>query len=212
MNVYRSLALSFALTTMVNAAVIRNTTVRTHLLGSLDLPSFDTFDLNGDGTDEFLVGSLVRQGPTAVSLVRAPVTTEFFREVQNNIPSQFVALPIGSILGPDSANVSQSFLPLSVNGRVLTSRPSGEPDDGELVGLTAALGFRFEDEGNTHYGYVLITNATGEGLTVLETAWEDQPDSPIMVIPEPSTMLLSLTGLMTIIRKRTRTKIVPQYS
>ena len=187
---------------LVRAAIIRDVTTRSHGAGT-ESPFFDSFDLDEDGNYEFLMGIGGASGPSTISGLIAPTTTAFFREVNDGFPSRVIPLPIGSSVGPQEITLNRNFFSLPKDGRlILTSRFSGEPDDGPFVGLTAALGFRFEKEGSTHYGYALITNASAGGLTVLETAWEDEPDTAITVIPEPTTLSCLLFSVFALTRRK----------
>ncbi len=74
-------------------------------------------------------------------------------------------------------------------------------------GTTAHAGLRFEIDGATHYGWVLINEVDpNNGLLgaafVVEYAYETEPDTPI-VIPEPSTVgLLGVGALALWLRRR----------
>ncbi len=83
-------------------------------------------------------------------------------------------------------------------------------------GTTAHAGLRFEIDGETHYGWVLINEVDPDpendpsfkptGLVgaafVVEYAYETEPDTPI-VIPEPSTVgLLGVGALALWLRRR----------
>ncbi|MGC6458519.1 MAG: PEP-CTERM sorting domain-containing protein [Akkermansiaceae bacterium] len=80
------------------------------------------------------------------------------------------------------------------------------PREGNFVGETAYLGFRFEGEQGTHYGYALFTDTFSKGTTILATAWESEPDTPIIAgaIPEPSSALLAIIGTLLGISRRKR--------
>ena len=88
--------------------------------------------------------------------------------------------------------------------------PSNYPGEGNFVGETAYLGFRFEGEEGTHYGYALFTDTFSKGTTILATAWESEPNTSIIAgaIPEPSSVLLvGIAGLLGITRRKRRDEV-----
>jgi hypothetical protein len=67
------------------------------------------------------------------------------------------------------------------------------------------LGFEFEIEGAQHYGYFDISSFPGSfGAALNGWAYESEPGRAITTafIPEPSTGLLSVLGLVAIMRRR----------
>ena len=197
-NIYFALA-TVTLFSAAHAAVIRDTTVQSN----------SQFDLDGDGELEFSIGG--RPGAGAIiSTITAPLTTQFCSEFVFGEYSRLFPVSTGMFIGPDSAGTIIGTDPVTfVKDFVvpefplaMTTRSQGEPDDGVFVGRTAALGFRFQRDGNTHYGYALLTDVTATAMTVLETAWEDQPDTAIRVIPEPSTVVLSMSAIWLGLRRK----------
>lgn len=71
----------------------------------------------------------------------------------------------------------------------------GEGDFGAKEGF---LGFRFEGDEGTHYGYVEIRGHESSRFTLLSYAWESTPETAIITgaIPEPSNSLLLVLASM----------------
>ena len=77
-------------------------------------------------------------------------------------------------------------------------------------GGTGFVGFRFENNSNTYYGWArLDINPGGLDGEVIDFAYEDSPNTPIAtgVIPEPSSLSLLALGTvgLTALRRRRRT-------
>ncbi len=69
----------------------------------------------------------------------------------------------------------------------------------------AYIGLQFDIDGNTHYGWVNLVVPTGNSGHVLGFAYEDEPDTPIRIIPEPSTLgLFGLAALALALSRRSQ--------
>lgn len=66
------------------------------------------------------------------------------------------------------------------------------------------LGFEFEIENEEHFGYLDISTLPGGGIFVNGWAYESEPGRAITtaLVPEPSSMMLSLLGLVTLLRRK----------
>ena len=67
------------------------------------------------------------------------------------------------------------------------------------------LGFEFEIEGEEHYGYLDISSFPGSFGAILNGwAYESEPGKAITtaLVPEPSSMMLSLLGLAALLRRK----------
>ncbi len=185
-----------------------------------------SMDLDGNGTEDFrFVGDPI--SGYGVNLECAPgnaAWADSFDDISNT--ALLIPLPPGAVVGEtvsgypratvadhwrgDSSTVNNYILSLTI--------PPAPPilSSGLFqFGTTAHAGLRFEIDGETHYGWVLIEDVdpnpenspnTFTGLLgavfVVEYAYETEPDTPI-VIPEPSTIgLLGVGALALWLRRR----------
>ena len=112
-------------------------------------------------------------------------------------------------LAPDG---TQSVGPTPTTGTFTTGfGGSGFTDDhlgtgaGQFEpGVKGFLGFSVQISGQTHYGYFDVTLTNNGPGTINGWAYESTPNTPIIVIPEPSTGLLALASLTLLTLRRRR--------
>ncbi len=181
-----------------------------------------SMDLDGNGTEDFrfrAVPSGIRlecaAGSAAWALPPRP-------DALDNI-SWLFPLNKGDSVGPTVLGYSEDFgewrnEDVYVSGYfqhlLLPPFPFPEPVGLYRNGTTAYAGLRFEIDGATHYGRVLIDEIDPNPLNpysptqpigaafVVQFAYEMEPDTPIQ-IPEPSTVgLLGGAALILLLRRR----------
>lgn len=136
------------------------------------------------------------------------------------VPMQYDE-PIASILGP-TANPRASLFPSPQSWFAITGYfqlSHGFNDSGNITGgpwhpfedaygEDAYLGFEFQGDGGTHYGWIRIHEFAGLGGFFREYAYEDTPGMGIRAgqIPEPSTWAF-IVGGVTLAALRRRRKL-----
>jgi len=127
---------------------------------------------------------------------------------------------IGSILGP-TANPRASLFPsdqawfeltgysqlshIFNDGGNVTGGP-WHPENDAAYGEDAYLGFEFQGDDGTHYGWLRIHEFAGVGGFFREYAYNDTPGENILAgqIPEPSTTVLLIGGFAFVVGRRRR--------
>jgi hypothetical protein len=179
-------------------------------------PFTKTFDFDGNGTTdlEFLAGVDVFG-----FYVLAPPTTRIVHVSLFGVLPMYPGEEIGSILGQTS-NPRASLFSADPVWTHLTGPArlsfifSGDgnqiggpwhPFD-DAFGEDAFLGFEFQAEDGTHYGWIRIHEFAGVGGFFREYAYNDIPGASILAgqIPEPSTTALLIGGLVHVIARRRR--------
>jgi len=178
-------------------------------LGPDDNTTF--FDLNSDGVDDFGFRnyngtmSLVPLGNNA-----AAADSEWQSGHLNYLPMSTGALIAELLSSPFVWDTAEDELV-----SYMMHDPSGEvigigPWRGVTDGL---LGISFEIDGQTHYGWVRMTDDSETAFVVRDWAFETQPGFGINagVVPEPGTVGLFVCGLGALAcsqwwRKKSRTK------
>ena len=100
-------------------------------------------------------------------------------------PSNPAYIPFGSTVGSDSTFIGRASF-TSMSGS-FGNWISGSP-------LRGALGVKFPAGGNTHYGYIDVTQQPNGTITLHGYAYNDVPNQPITTaaVPEPSAIALLL--------------------
>ena len=196
-----------ALTLPGQAAIILNT--ETRLLGNLYFPPDENirgsyelnFDPNGDGQVDFGLGFFISRVGSRGSGVFTPNGTTRFVYANENLAS----LEAGFTLGPDLLDPFREFRSTIGPGSETLAAVVQSISYGEFFGgRTSYLGFEFQADTGTHYGYLEITNQGASGLIIEKSAWESTPGKSIVTgaIPEPSTSLLLGLAIATGLTRR----------
>lgn len=199
-----------ALTLPGQAAIILDT--ETRLLGNLFFPPDENirgsyelnFDLNGDNQVDFGLGFFISRVGSRGSGVFDPSGTTRFVYANDNLAS----LEGGFELGPDLIDPFREFRSTIGPGSETLASVIQNIRYGEFFGGgTSYLGFEFQADTATHYGYLEITNQGASGLIIEKSAWESTPGKSIVTggIPEPSTCLLVSLAIATGLTRRKRT-------
>jgi hypothetical protein len=106
----------------------------------------------------------------------------------------------------ETIDASSSFS----TGGVSLSSSFGIPSNAAPTSLDdGIIGFSFEINGNTHYGYFtgVSYDRTGDPifLSVGTAFWEDTPNTAITIIPEPGSLGLMFLGAVAVAGRRRRT-------
>jgi hypothetical protein len=167
-------------------------------------------DLNGDGIVDFalvpeeLATNLAAPGQSAVFGLDYPPT-------MGDLGSRVVPLSFGEEIGPLLASqygplagfhsdASQGGYHLLAGMYVLGAPPNQTPVViGNFVLVRAYVGVHFEIEGQTHYGWIDLENATlggGAGFKAYGWAYETEPNTPIAAgaVPEPQVPVFLACG------------------
>ncbi len=164
-----------------------------------------SFDLNLDGTADFHFrtgwggGGFFSIYPTNGTAVWATPT--------GGRDSHTLARPLfeGNIVGPDT--LEGGFWDENEIGGAGLCAAFDVGAAGLFCGMeNAYMGLRFEIDGNTHYGWMnlWVLQASNNGA-LRKFAYEDEPDTPIPIIPEPSTLgLFGLAALALALSRRSR--------
>ncbi len=171
-------------------------------------------DLNGDGLPELrhngLGGSAYLQtwGETRILGLKQPFGPGSWYD------SQPYPLPTSTVIGPDSPSLYPEFGQLSG----WWSHPSTIPGvaslhvrydvgtSGFFVGSRGFIGIEFLIDEQIHYGWIDLDNYTWWQSEIHGWAYESEPGKPILAgsIPEPSTLLLAFTTLISCLFIRRR--------
>ena len=192
-----------------SSAIILDTEVR--LLGNLFFPPdnrvlapYDLdFDVNQDGQVDF---SLIK---------RVNIGSEGMRVVEELGRSRFVysrdfvaSLQFGFEVGPVITDPSRELRFALGPGSETLAATQQSIRFGEFFGnRTSYLGFEFQADTGTHYGYLQIVDQGSNGLIIERTAWESTPGKSILTgaIPEPSvSALFGVMVLLGLAKRRRR--------
>ena len=171
-----------------------------------------TLDLNSDGTDDFRFETQVQHGFDVFPLGRNAVLAYKV----DPLTSYAEAMPPGTLLGPESyptglswdqtVNIPGGFrLGININGCYQRQCV------GQFINTDACMGVRFDVNGELHYGWVRISQSSfdfAEGFPggyIREIGFETRPNTPVIIVPEPSLAAfagLALAALLLVLRRR----------
>ena len=191
-----------------SSAIILDTEVR--LLGNLFFPPdnqvlapYDLdFDVNQDGRIDFsLIKRVSTFGLEAIGISETTGVNRFVYSLE-----YIASLDRDFEVGPILTDLSKEFRDV-VNGPsspTIAARVQNIPF-GEFFGnRTSYLGFEFQADTGTHYGYLQIVDQGSNGLIIERTAWESTPGKSILTgaIPESTTpALLAVVGIFGLARR-----------
>lgn len=202
------LRLLFLLPLPGQGAIILDDTPRT--LRAFTPENSILFDFDGNGRSDWFIQSTYLTGGGIYQIrIFGVEQTEFLYDFNpiSMYGTDYHPLVAGSVIGPESETTILRYgIPAAGSrGPFVTGLPASfnHPGGGNFVGETAYLGFRFEGDEGTHYGYALFTDTTDRGTTLLATAWESEPGKAIIAgaIPEPSSSLITLLGTFLLFRR-----------
>jgi hypothetical protein len=179
---------------------------------------YHSIDLNGDGVEDFRFAGR----PSSIRLECAEGNAAWCLQPNPNVIGDIERLfPLekGDLVGEtvsgwsaDSGGWLNSDVYVNSYMVSLTLPPAPQVIANGLYqfGTEAYAGLRFQIGTNTHYGCVYIEDIDpGPGVNplgaafVVRFAYEDQPDTPIEIIPEPGSVAMWLggAGLLTLYRR-----------
>ena len=158
----------------------------------VNAPYIQDFDLNDDGRIDFTLRKRIfTTGAQSISLADTSGTSRFVYSSE-----RIASLDQSFLIGPTLANNSMTLrLTFGAGSEVLAENSEGL-QFGEFVNFeTSYLGFEFQADTGTHYGYAEITDQGANGFVIESVAWESEPGESILTgaqpaIPEPSTSVL----------------------
>jgi hypothetical protein len=196
--------LSVILTLPSQAVVFVGDTSVTAVLPSDELGTNTyVFDVNSDGrTDWSIQSTLSRFGSNGVNVIAEPTTGLIYQTLSPNDFARVVPLDAGTLIGGSLDNPVYSWYygfgpPLSewANNQAF----------GSFYLQKGYLGFEFESDEGTHYGYAYLESLGTGSMRISQVAWETEPGKAIRAgnIPEPSSsLLLSLSICMALAQRR----------
>ena len=197
-------AISTAMGTSADAALVASATIPSGGLVSPSSPGTIYWDIDNDGTDDF------RFSLTSTSFSTSYYGTLYMRDLGDTRVARpdgssniFAKLSSGAKLGTAADGLSfnaateNRTLLFSYTGKVyLGYLPA---NGGWSLGDTGYFGFKFTSSGNTHYGWAEMTLSSGSQpwATINEAWYNDTPDGEVTVgvVPEPAEVGLGLGAL-----------------
>jgi hypothetical protein len=198
-------AISTAMGTSANAAIVASTTIPTGGLVSPTSHGTSNWDIDNDGAVEFSFSLSVYDMYTYTSIF------VFIGELGNTrvagedgaTVNTFKKLSAGAKLGTASDalgfNTNNQLATVAFNyGGSDVSTGVSFQNGGWSVGDTGYFGFKFTKDGNTHYGWAEMTlSATSVQFTINEAWYNDTPDGAVTIgvggaVPEPAEVGLGL--------------------
>lgn len=167
-------------------------------LGYGPVPGFTMvpLDLNGDGLEDFTFDSSLLQSVQVVPARdnRILILPESPPDLGGYVQPLGDGTPISSEAAQGGLIWADADAPAS-GGALLSACAAPFGCVGPWVNLTAFAGVEFEINGDTHYGWVRISNFDLGG-NVLDWAYETRANTPILAgaVPEPSVWALLFGG------------------
>ena len=201
-------AISTAMGTSADAALVASATIPSGGLVSPSSPGTIYWDIDNDGTDDF------RFSLTSTSTSTTFSTSYYAALSMRDLGHARVARPDGSSaifaklssgaklgtaadgLSFDATTTNRILLSSYNNSVYLGSFPA---NGSWSLGDTGYFGFKFTSSGNTHYGWAEMTLSSGSQpwATINEAWYNDTPDGEVTVgvVPEPAEVGLGLGAL-----------------
>lgn len=176
-------------------------------------------DIDQDGSTDFQLGGVInfgdlirpeRSNKLLVKPATPPDLGGSLFPLQDNTMIGLTESPMG--LAFISTDLTDGFIAPEDEGFFLSlvscfapvgcGGPFYVPVRGELQRLF--LGFEFQIENEEHYGYFDISAFPGGGVALNGWAYESEPGKAITtaLVPEPSSMMFSLLGLVPLLRRK----------
>jgi hypothetical protein len=164
-----------------------------------------SLDLNDDAFVDFIIGY---PPPGSFLLLMPQANSEFVGEQTSASVVSPRPLDVNTLIG----DTLQPGLTWGANradmaGYLVEQNGGGLVAVGPWAGVTnGLLGVQFDIAGESHYGWVRVTDRGPFVITIHEWAYETQPGIgiPAGMIPEPSALLLFFSGVSVIAWKRWR--------
>ncbi len=162
------------------------------------------FDVNNDGEIDWSIKSQTQVfGSNGVNAIAASTTGFIYQTLSiggfplvNPLDS---GTQIGSLLpGPTYSWFHGFDSPLSSLANFQTFGP--------FYLMKGYLGFEFQADDGTHYGYAYLESLGTSSMRISQVAWETEPGKSIRAgnVPEPSTSLLLVLSICTVVSLRKR--------
>ncbi|MCC6353801.1 MAG: PEP-CTERM sorting domain-containing protein [Verrucomicrobiae bacterium] len=161
--------------------------------------SSGSWDVDGDGNNDFRLQAIIGSGPSAMVTELGPARFVAPGALSND---GFAKLDASFVVGPTLVTgfkffaLPQSEIRLTYKGYI---GPDGNANGWEL-GDAGYFGFKFTNVSGAHYGWGQIEiegdPVGGIGFTILAAYYDDTANAPIAVgaIPEPSQVALLALG------------------
>ena len=197
-------AISTAMGTSADAALVASATIPSGGLVSPSSPGTINWDIDNDGTDDFSFRfSSSRSSSTYYGSLYMRDLGDARVARPNGSSFNFANLSSGAKLGTAADGLSFNA---ATESRALVSSYNGSnfrgysPANGSWsLGDTGYFGFKFTSSGNTHYGWAEMTLSSGSQpwATINEAWYNDTPDGEVTVgvVPEPAEVGLGLGAL-----------------
>ncbi len=197
-------AISTAMGTSADAALVASATIPSGGLVSPSSPGTINWDIDNDGTDDFrfsfnssgfsstYYGSLYMSDLGDARVARPDGSSNIFAKLSSGAK-------LGTAADGLSFNAAREIrtLVISYSGTNITGYYPA--NGGWSLGDTGYFGFKFTSSGNTHYGWAEMTLSSGSQpwATINEAWYNDTPDGEVTVgvVPEPAEVGLGLGAL-----------------
>jgi len=206
--------MTFGLFESVQAVVVyHQEEVRIGRIDRVPYPDPVDFDLNSDGEPDIVIGTFrfPNFGHLGVSVLGSSPEVEFLSEIvrfnTGATRRELSALSSHELIS-DSSSLPIDSLWTSGGGIISEFYSDSFPEvvQGPFADGAAYLGIRFQEDDEFHYGYVHLRGEGATGATVFGYAWETEPGKAIAAgaVPEPSSVLCTVIGLLAWSTKRRR--------
>ncbi|MEN8695444.1 MAG: hypothetical protein ACN4GG_10135 [Akkermansiaceae bacterium] len=215
-------AFTFAIAAIASLTTVADAAVVVTQLPDLGVQHGDgTYEIDIDNNGVWDVAFVANSGVEFSAISNTDVRIQAIPELPPDLGSDALSLAFGSIVGPlaDSQAVWHQDIIGSSTMRVCTNLfcvgnwPTGtftavDPSTGltTIFPESGYLAVEFTNDTGLHYGWIDI-GVIGFFPTarIYGWGWETEPDTAVMIIPEPSASgLVFLSGLLVVMRRVTR--------